>query len=156
MQICLELQNVFFVKLPIVFVSIHKMYLSQCFKNIFVWNCQMFLAVQNSSTGDLVTHSLTIWLRTIPDICHGYHGSYPWQKNLPCEEISNFCTWQMWKNMKFLHMWIKFKFLHVTDVECFQISSHYRCEEIWNLLNYVYNLWHFVAFYTVFANSVSY
>ena len=28
----------------------------------------------------------------IPDICHGYHGSYPWRKNLSCGEISNSCT----------------------------------------------------------------
>ena len=63
------------------------------------------------------------------------------------------------RNLKFLHTRINFTFLHMTDVEkseisphveWFQIYSHDRCGEIYNLLHYVYNLWHFVAFYTVF------
>ena len=37
----------------------------------------------------------------------------------------------------------------ICHVEKFQISAHDRCGEIGNLLNYVYNLWHFVEFYTV-------
>ena len=27
------------------------------------------------------------WLWTIPDICHGYHGWYPWKPNLSCGQI---------------------------------------------------------------------
>ena len=34
-------------------------------------------------------------------------------------------------------------------VEWFQISSHDTCGEIWNLLQHMYKLWYFVAFYTV-------
>ena len=58
----------------------------------------------------------------IPDICRGHCGRCPWRKNLSCGEISNFCTWQMWRNLKFLHMWINFTFLHMTDVEKSEIS----------------------------------
>ena len=36
------------------------------------------------------------------------HGRCPWRKNLSCGEISNFCTWQMWRNLNFLNMWINF------------------------------------------------
>ena len=50
------------------------------------------------------------------------HGRCPWRKNLSCGEISNFCTWNMWRKLKFLHMWINFKFLHMTDVEKSEIS----------------------------------
>ena len=46
----------------------------------------------------------------------------PVEKNLPCGEISNFCTWNMWRKLKFLHMWIYFKFLHMTDAEKSEIS----------------------------------
>ena len=62
--------------------------------------------------------------------CVSYHTSYlsrtqgrcPWRKNLSCGEISNFCTWQMKRNLKFLHMWINFTFHHMTDVEKSEIS----------------------------------
>ena len=50
------------------------------------------------------------------------HGPGPWRKNLSCGEISNFCTWNMWRKLKFLHKWINFKFLHMTDVEKSEIS----------------------------------
>ena len=50
------------------------------------------------------------------------HGRCPWRKNLSCGEISNLCTWQMWRNLKFLHMWINFTFHHMTDVEKSEIS----------------------------------
>jgi len=50
------------------------------------------------------------------------HGRCPWRKNLSCGEISNSCTLQMWKSLKFIHMWIDFKFLHMTDVETSEIS----------------------------------
>ena len=79
-----------------------------------------------------------------------------------CFVISNFCAWQIWRNLKFLHMWINFTFRHMTDVEMskihphvdwFQISSHDRCREIWNLLHFVYNLWYFVAFYIVLLEN---
>ena len=44
-------------------------------------------------------------------------GRCPWRKNLSCGEISNFCTWRMRRNLKFLHMWINFTFHHMTDVK---------------------------------------
>ena len=50
------------------------------------------------------------------------HGRCPWRTNLSCGEISNSCTWQMWRSLKFIHMWINFKFLHMTDVEKSEIS----------------------------------
>ena len=50
------------------------------------------------------------------------HGRCPWRKNLSCGEISNFCTWNMWRKLKFLHKWINFKFFHMTDVEKSEIS----------------------------------
>ena len=50
------------------------------------------------------------------------HGPGPWRKNLSCGEISKFCTWNMWRKLKFVHMWINFKFLHMTDVEKSKIS----------------------------------
>ena len=80
----------------------------------------------------------------IPDICHGYHGSYPWRKNLSCGEISNSCTWQVWGNLKFLHMWIKFTFLHITDVEKSEISL-IMCTIYGILLN-------FTLFFAFFCN----
>ena len=49
-------------------------------------------------------------------------GRCPWRKNLSCGEISNFWTWQMRRNLKFLHMWINFTFHHMTDVEKSEIS----------------------------------
>ena len=49
-------------------------------------------------------------------------GRCPWRKNLSCGEISNFCTWNMWRKLKFLHKWINFKFFHMTDVEKSEIS----------------------------------
>ena len=49
-------------------------------------------------------------------------GPGPWRKNLSCGEISKFCTWNMWRKLKFVHMWINFKFLHMTDVEKSKIS----------------------------------
>ena len=36
--------------------------------------------------------------------------------------MSNSCTWQMWRNLKFLHMSSDFKFLHMSDVEKSEIS----------------------------------
>ena len=82
----------------------------------------------------------------IPDICHGYHGSYPWRKNLSCGEISNSCTWQVWGNLKFLHMWIKFTFLHITDVEKSEISL-IMCTIYGILLNFTL----FFAFFVIYA-----
>ena len=38
-----------------------------------------------------------------------------------CREISDFSTWQIWRNLSFLHM---------TNVEIFQISPHLWCGEI--------------------------
>ena len=62
-----------------------------------------------------ITHSQTSYLSRT-------HGRCPWRKNLSCGEISNLCTWQMWRNLKFLHMWINFTFHHMTDVEKSEIS----------------------------------
>ena len=58
----------------------------------------------------------------IPHICHGHKDGVRGEKNLSCGEISNFCTWNMWRKLKFLHKWINFKFLHMTDVEKSEIS----------------------------------
>ena len=58
----------------------------------------------------------------IPDICHGYHGSYPWRKNLSCGEISNFFTWQITEISP--------------HVESFESSPHDICGAIWNILHY--------------------
>ena len=49
-------------------------------------------------------------------------GRCPRRKNLSCGEISNSCTWQMWRSLKFIPMWINFKFLRMTDVEKSEIS----------------------------------
>ena len=58
----------------------------------------------------------------IPHICHGHTDGVRGEKKLSCGEISNFCTWNMWRKLKFLHKWINFKFLHMTDVEKSEIS----------------------------------
>ena len=50
------------------------------------------------------------------------HGQCPWRKNLSCGEISNSCSWQMWRSLKLIRRWIYFKFLHMTDVEKSEIS----------------------------------
>ena len=68
----------------------------------------------------------------------------PVEKNLPCGEISNSCTWQVWGNLKFLHMWIKFTFLHITDVEKSEISL-IMCTIYGILLN-------FTLFFCIFCN----
>ena len=60
--------------------------------------------------------------RGIPHICHGHTDGVRGEKKLSCGEISNFCTWTMWRNIKFLHMWINFTFHHMTDVEKSGIS----------------------------------
>ena len=55
-------------------------------------------------------------------------------ENLSCGEISDFYTWQMWGNLKFLHMWRSFKFLYTTTVEKSEMSPHLACDvENWIL-----------------------
>ena len=67
---------------------------------------------------------------------------YRWRKISHVEKISDFNTWQMWRNFKFLHMQRNFSFFHTIDAEkCeflpnleeFHISPHDMCEEIKNL-----------------------
>ena len=36
----------------------------------------------------------------------------------------DYFTWQMWRNLKFLHMWSNFTFLNMTNVEKSEISPH--------------------------------
>ena len=36
----------------------------------------------------------------VPHICHGYHGWFPWRKNLSCGEMfphDRFSTWEIWR-----------------------------------------------------------
>lgn len=47
-------------------------------------------------------------------ICHWYHRWYPRRKNLWCGEITKFYTWQMWRNLKFLHRVI-LSILHIFE-----------------------------------------
>ena len=65
---------------------------------------------------------LRIWELTQTSYLSRTHGRCPWRKNLSCGEISNSCTWQMWRSLKFIPMWINFKFLRMTDVEKSEIS----------------------------------
>ena len=58
--------------------------------------------------------------QTIHDICHRYHRSYLWRKNMSCGEISDFFTSAVWRNLKLLH---------IHHVEKLQISPHDRCGE---------------------------
>ena len=39
-----------------------------------------------------------------PEICHDYDGLVPVGKNRPCGEILNISTWQIWRNLKCLHI----------------------------------------------------
>ena len=59
------------------------------------------------------------------------------EKNLLCEEISDFYTQQMWRNLKFFHI---LGFLHMTNVEKFicHLLQHYQ-------INNVYHLWCFIT-----------
>ena len=48
----------------------------------------------------------------IPRICHIYHIWDMWRKICPVEKFQIYTyAWQMWRNLKFLHIW------HVCDVE---------------------------------------
>ena len=66
---------------------------------------------------------------------------FPHQTHVWFEEISDFSTSVMRRNLKLLHTWRKFRFLHICHVErCeitphmekFQNSPHLSCIEIWN------------------------
>ena len=78
-------------------------------------NCFIFLVIFSIFMYFYVTRTHTSYLSRTQGRC-------PWRKNLSCGEISNFCTWQMRRNLKFLHMWINFTFHHMTDVEKSEIS----------------------------------
>ena len=82
------------------------------------------------------------------------HGRCPWRKNLSCGEISNFCTWNMWRKLKFLHKWINFKFLHMTDVEKSEISF-VVCTIYGILLHFTLFCCNFLAFYAVLSQNRS-
>ena len=71
----------------------------------------------------------------ISDICHKWDM---WRISLSCGKISDFLTWQMWRNLNFSTsvMWRYFRFLHRTGVENsenilhaekFQMSPEHRC-----------------------------
>ena len=86
---------------------------------------------------------------------------YRWRKISHVEKISDFNTWQMWRNFKFLHMQRNFSFFHTIDAEkCeflpnleeFHISPHDRCEEIKNLPCFVVVksvLWRITLFFKI-------
>ena len=76
-----------------------------------------------------------------PDICHGHHGRCPWRKICHVEKFHILYMTNVEKSQISPH------------VEWFKISSHERCGEIWYLLHCVYNLWYFVAFYTVLLQN---
>ena len=44
-----------------------------------------------------------------------------------CGVVSYFSTWQMWRNLTFLHILSNFKFLHMIDVEISEVSPHLAC-----------------------------
>ena len=49
-------------------------------------------------------------------------------------EISDFYVWQIWRNLKLLHMWSNVKFLHMTDVEkCVWCGKHLYAVLLTNL-----------------------
>ena len=87
---------------------------------------------------------------TMPDICHGHLGWCPRRKNLSCGEISNFCIWQMWRNIKFLHVWINFTFLHLTDVEKSEISF-IMCTIYGDLLHFTLFCCKICLFFAIYA-----
>ena len=76
---------------------------SRISKMIFQWVKQANTKIQDTN---------------IHDICHRYHRSYLWRKNLSCGEISDFSTSVMWRNLKLLH---------IHHVEKNQIYPHDRC-----------------------------
>ena len=97
-----------------------------------VCDLRYFLARNFSWIRALLSVSLVLKMRgckKMTNIRYGHtsylsrtQGRCPWRKNLSCGEISNFCTWRMRRNLKFLHMWINFTFHHMTDVEKSEIS----------------------------------
>ena len=64
-----------------------------------------------------ISHNLQSWKIVYPVTLKTISRDASASKNLSCGDISNFCTWKMWRNLNFLYMWINFKFLHMTDVE---------------------------------------
>ena len=86
-------------------------------------NVKMFLLpISEAITVRCVPNSKSNITRTHTSYLSRTQGRCPWRKNLSCGEISNFCTWNMWRKLKFLHKWINFKFFHMTDVEKSEIS----------------------------------
>ena len=84
---------------------------------------------------------------SIPHICHGHTDGVR-------GEISNFCAWNMWRKLKFLHMWINFKFLHMTDAEKSEISF-VVCTIYGILLHFTPFCCNFLAFYAVASQNRS-
>ena len=78
------------------------------------WKCKKLTVCSLSAVCTVSSNQTSYLSRT--------HGRCPWRKNLSCGENLNFCTWQMWNNLKFLYMWINFTFHHMTDVEKSEIS----------------------------------
>ena len=89
---------------------------------------------------------------SITDICRGYHGWYPWEKNLSCGEL--------WPHDRF--SWGQI--LHITDCHVdkfltWQIITwtKFSTWEMWRKFvmwrKNVSNLWCFVAFYAVLLQN---
>ena len=70
------------------------------------------------------------------------------EKKLSCGEISDSHSWQMWKNLKILH---------ICPVRKCQISPHDRCGKIWKFSTwqmFLVFLWCVVAFYAAFLDKI--
>ena len=89
-------------------------------KNRFIF---VFCSRSTHQRGKRLTNKRGIYfLRAlISPVCPGCYSVWPhtwylsprspiywWRKNRPCGEISDINTWQMRRNLKFLHMWINF------------------------------------------------
>ena len=104
----------------------------------------------------LAVNVFTLYRSFIPHICHGLTDGVRGEKNLSCGEISNFCTWQMLRNLKFFHKWINFTFYHMTDVEKSEISF-IMCTIYGILLHFTLfccKKFSFLGFMMFFAKSV--
>ena len=96
----------------------------------------------------------------IHDICHRYHRSYLWRKNLSCGENSDFSTSVMWRNPKLLHIHHVEKTQIYPHDRCweYELSPHNRWGEFHHLLIYqinnVYNLRCFYVYYAVLLQNL--
>ena len=80
----------------------------------------------------------------------------PVEKNLSYGEISNFCTWNIWRNQKFMHMSINFKFNVIWDFMPFEIWCLLRFHVIWDFLSIEVSChlrFHIIWDFMLFENS---